>query len=116
MRKVFVCMVMALLVVPFLATGQKADFTLSFEGKALIAGYREAGNFSWNIIKNCTVSFFFTKWIALKLTPFCWFSLRNGQLLICGSESNYIYTDGTRIKGFLIFPDGEWIIGGYNKG
>jgi len=113
MRKVIICMIMALLVVPFWTASAKADFTLSFEGKASIAGYREAGKpFAWNIIKNCTISFYFTKWIAIKLTPFCWFSLRNGQLLICGSEGNYTYTDGTRIKGFLIFPDGVWTIGG----
>lgn len=107
-------MVMVLLVVPFCATSSKADFTLSFEGKALIAGYREVGRpFAWNIIKNCTISFYFTKWVALKLTLFCWFSLRNGELIICGSEGNYTYTDGARIKGFLIFPDGVWTIGGY---
>ena len=112
MKKVCICMVMVLLVIPFWTAGAKADFTLSFEGKASIVGYRESGSFTWNIIKNCNISFFFTKWVAVKLTLFCWFSLRHGELIICSDNGNYTYVDGTRIKGFLIFPDGEWIIGG----
>ena len=105
-------MIIVLLVFPFLATSEKAAFTVSFEGKASMAGYREVGNpFSWHFIKNCNVSFRFTKWIILKGSSFCWFSLRNGELSIYNSESNYNYIDGTKIKCFLIAPDGIWTIG-----
>ncbi len=112
MRKIFIFMLIVLMVLPFLAISGEA-YTLSFEGKALIAGYKEVGNpSSWKFIKDCNVSLNFTKWTMLKITPFCWFSLKNGELLIYNSESNYNYVDGTRVRGFLIVPDGIWTVWG----
>jgi hypothetical protein len=110
MRKAAIFLMTVLLVVPFLTTSGKA-YTLSFEGKAAVAGYRGVENPSWNIIKNCNISLFFTRWVMFKSTLFCWFYLRNGELSICNQESNYNYTDGVRIKGFLIFPKGIWTLG-----
>ena len=113
MRKMFIYIIMIMLIVPFLAINVKANPALSFEGKASVVGYRDVGKpFSWHFIKNCNISLNFTKWTILKGSLFCWFSLRNGELSIYNSESNYNYVDGTRIRGFLIFPDGIWTIWG----
>jgi hypothetical protein len=109
MKKVFVYISIALLVIPFLAISGEA-YTLSFEGKASVAGYRDAGSPSLSIIKDCNISLNFTKWIIFKFASFCWFSLRSGGLSIYNSESSYNYTDGT-IRGFLFLPVGIWTVG-----
>lgn len=112
MRKVFVCIMIVLMVVPFWATSVEADFTLSFEGKASIAGYREVGSpLAWNIIRDCNVSFKFYDWISIKGNFLFCYRLRGGEFLINGSNGNYTYNDGAKIMGFLLCPNGLWTIG-----